>query len=98
MNPDRMNPMAKRTPPDITTFRGPILSLHRPAGKVTNPNIRQQIANAMAISARDQPNSAFNGLMKTLHAYRSIPHVVLPNKPNSKGIHLGIVFTSSAIV
>jgi hypothetical protein len=85
-------------PPAITTFPGPILSLIRPAGNVTNPKIRQQIAKAMAISARDHPNSAFNGLMNTLHAYRSIPHVVLLINPSNKGIHLGAVFISSAII
>jgi hypothetical protein len=74
------------------------LSLKRPAGNVINPNTRQQMAKAMAISARDHPNSAFKGLMNTLHAYKSIPHVVLPIKPHSKGTHLGAVFTSSAII
>jgi hypothetical protein len=55
------------------------------------------MAKAMAISARDHPNSAFNGLINTLHAYKSIPHVVLPIKPHSKGTHLGIVFSSAII-
>jgi hypothetical protein len=86
-------------PPVITTLLGPYLSLNRPAGNVINPNTRQQMANAMAISARVHPNSAFNGLINTLHAYKSIPHVVELIKPNNNGTHLGWVdFTSSAII
>ena len=76
-------------PPTITTGLGPYLSLIRPAGNVINPKTRQQIAKAMAISARDHPNSAFNGLMNTLHAYKRAPHVVLLNNPNKRGTHLG---------
>jgi hypothetical protein len=85
-------------PPAITTGLGPNLSLIRPAGNVINPKTRQQIAKAMAISARDHPNSAFNGLINTLHAYKRAPHVVLLNNPNKRGTHLGPAFTASAII
>jgi hypothetical protein len=94
-----MNPMPKRIPPMSTTFLGPTLSLHLPAGNVIKPKIKQQMAKAMAISARDHPNSALRGLIKTLQAYKSIPQVVLLKRPNRRGIHLGIVsWTSSAAI
>jgi hypothetical protein len=52
----------------------------------------------MAISARVQPNSALKGLMKTLQAYNSKPHVVLPKIPPIRGMALGRVVSGPFII
>jgi hypothetical protein len=66
--PDRTKPIPRIMEPRTTTIRGPYLSLALPAKKVVIPKTRAQMEKAREMSALDQPNSAFRGLMNTLQA------------------------------